>query len=133
MKCRPCNDFTLVHKSMYVNRPLAKTLTASFHLPLLSHPTQKERAIPESCVEYLVQVVQIVGGRGHLDIQPHWVTVLAFPQHKGLMEGCMGLTTDTLLVGRLDGSVAMIDIVDSSSFRRSELQHCSRKDGLSCL
>ena len=48
------------------------------------------------------------------------------------MEGCMGLTTDTLLVGRLDGSVAMIDIVDSSSFRRSELQHCSRKDG-SCF
>ena len=73
--------------------------------------------------------VQLVGGRGHLDVQPHWVTVLAFPQHKGLMEGCMGLTTDTLLVGRLDGSVGMIDIVDSSSFRRSELQHCSRKDG----
>ena len=69
------------------------------------------------------------GGRGHLDVQPHWVTALAFPQHKGLMEGCMGITTDTLLVGRLDGSVAMIDVIDSSSFRRSEIQHCSRTGG----
>ncbi len=39
-----------------------------------------------------------IGGRGHLDIQPHWVTALAFPQHKGPMEGCMGLTTDMLLM-----------------------------------
>ncbi len=74
-----------------------------------------------------------VGGRGHLDIQPHWVTALAFPQHKGPMEGCMGLTTDMLLIGRLDGSVAIIDIIDSSSFRRTELQNCSRKDGMISL
>ena len=74
-------------------------------------------------------IYSYTGGRGYLDIQPHWVTVLAFPQHKGLMEGCLGITTDTLLVGRLDGSVAMIDVIDSSSFRRSELQHCSRNDG----
>lgn len=74
-------------------------------------------------------VCALAGGRGHLDVQPHWVTALCFPLNKGLMDGCMGVSTDTLLVGRLDGSVAVIEIVDTSSFRRSELQHCSRKDG----
>lgn len=64
-----------------------------------------------------------------MDVQPHWVTALAFAQHKGLMEGCLGVSTDTLLVGRLDGSVALIDVVDTSSFRRIELQHCSRTEG----
>ena len=41
----------------------------------------------------------------------------------------MGLTTDRLLVGRLDGSVAYIDIMDNSTFRRQELDHCYRQDG----
>ena len=69
------------------------------------------------------------GGRGHVDIQPHWVTALAWPQNKGLIEGCLGLTVDSLLVGRLDGSVAVIEAIDSSTFCRKELEHCSRSNG----
>lgn len=69
------------------------------------------------------------GGRGHLDVQPHLVTALAWPRHKGVVEGCMGLSTDALLVGRLDGSLAVIEALDYATFRRKELSHCSRQNG----
>lgn len=71
----------------------------------------------------------ISGGRGHLDVHPHWVTALTWPQSKGVFGGCLGLSTDRLLVGRLDGSVAYIDILDSSTYRRQELEQCYRPDG----
>ena len=75
----------------------------------------------------------LVGGRGHLDIQPHWVTALTWPQCKGVFGGCLGLSTDRLLVGRIDGSVAFVDILDSSTYRRQELEHCYRPDGKSVI
>ena len=65
------------------------------------------------------------GGKGHLDIQQQWVTALAWPQSRGI-EGRLGLSMDTLLVGRHDGSLATIDVVDSSTFRCKELAHCYR-------
>lgn len=68
-----------------------------------------------------------------MDVQPHWVTALAWPQHKGVIGGCLGLTTDSLLVGRLDGSLACIDILDTSSFRRQELEQCYRRNGMSII
>jgi len=75
-------------------------------------------------------VCRCVGGQsGHLDVQSHWVTALAWPHSKGLIEGCLGLTIDSLLVGRVDGSVAVIEVFDSSTFCRKELQHCSRTGG----
>jgi len=69
------------------------------------------------------------GQSGHLDVQPHWVTALAWPQSKGLMEGCLGLSVDCLLVGHVDGSIAVVEVFDSSTFCRKELQHCSRAGG----
>lgn len=78
-------------------------------------------------------VYLFLGGRGYLDVQPHWVTALAWPQHKGVIGGCLGLTTDSLLVGRLDGSLACIDILDTSSYRRQELEQCYRRNGMSII
>jgi len=82
-------------------------------------------------VTYLLSVASVYEGgqSGHLDVQPHWVTALAWPQSKGLIEGCLGLTIDSLLIGRVDGSVAVIEVFDSSTFCRKELQHCSRTGG----
>ncbi|XP_052100156.1 probable E3 ubiquitin-protein ligase HERC1 isoform X2 [Mytilus californianus] len=79
-------------------------------------------------MDSLVNIWTTGGGRGYLDVQPHWVTALAWPQHKGVIGGCLGLTTDSLLVGRLDGSLAYIDILDTSSFRRQELEQCYRRN-----
>lgn len=82
------------------------------------------------CELHVSRMYQHVGGQsGHLDVQPHWVTALAWPQSKGLIEGCLGLTVDSLLVGRVDGSVAVIEVFDSSTFCRKELEHCSRAGG----
>lgn len=70
------------------------------------------------------------GGKGYLDIQPHWVTALTWPLSKGMFDGQLGLSTDVLLVGRLDGSLASIQTLDSSSYRRQELEHCYRRNGM---
>jgi hypothetical protein len=64
-----------------------------------------------------------------LDVQLQWVTALAWPRHKGMMEGCLCLTTDILLVGRTDGSLAVIKALDYSTFRREELTYCKRSGG----
>jgi hypothetical protein len=69
------------------------------------------------------------GGHGRLVIQPHRVTALAWPQSKGLVEGCLGLSVDSLLVGRQDGSIGVIEAIDSSTYCHKELRHCSRNGG----
>ncbi|PVD19395.1 hypothetical protein C0Q70_19883 [Pomacea canaliculata] len=77
-------------------------------------------------IDYMINIWTIGGGKGHLDVQPHWVTALAWPLSRCGLEGRLGLCVETLLVGRLDGSLAAIDVIDSSTFRRSELTHCYR-------
>ena len=69
------------------------------------------------------------GGRGHLDIQSQWVSAVAWPEHKGMFEGALGLSTEYLLVGRTDGSLAVVEIIGQSTFRRKELEHCRRSEG----
>ncbi|XP_076465936.1 putative E3 ubiquitin-protein ligase HERC1 isoform X3 [Babylonia areolata] len=76
--------------------------------------------------EFMVNIWAIGGGgKGHLDIQQQYVTALAWPQSRGI-EGRLGLNMDTLLVGRHDGSLATIDVIDVSTFRCKELAHCYR-------
>jgi len=70
------------------------------------------------------------GGHGRLDIQPSRVTALAWPQSKGLVEGCLGLSVDSLLIGRHDGSIGVIEAIDSLTFCRKELRHCGRNGGM---
>ena len=79
---------------------------------------------------YKLILLICVGGRGHLDIQPHYVTALAWPQCKSMFGGQLWLSTDRVLVGRLDGSLAYIDILDTTTFRRQELENCYRTGGM---
>ena len=65
-----------------------------------------------------------------MDIQPHYVTALAWPQCKSMFGGQLWLSTDRVLVGRLDGSLAYIDILDTTTFRRQELENCYRTGGM---
>ena len=74
-------------------------------------------------------VISSPGGRGHLDIQPQLVTALTWPLHKGLLEGRAGTTTDMLVVGRVDGSLGLIEILDHTTFHRVELEQCYRQGG----
>lgn len=68
------------------------------------------------------------GGRGLLDVQPHWVSALAWPSEEAETLWC-GEPKELLLVGRMDGSLGLIEVLDSSSLQRTELEHCYRKDG----
>ncbi|XP_021370838.1 probable E3 ubiquitin-protein ligase HERC1 isoform X1 [Mizuhopecten yessoensis] len=77
-------------------------------------------------MDNLVNVWSTGGCKGILDVQDHWVSALAWPSHKSMVGGCLGMTTDILLVGRLDGSLAVLEILGGSSFNRKELEHCSR-------
>lgn len=61
-------------------------------------------------------------------MQPHWVSALAWPREEAESLWC-GEPRDVLLVGRMDGSLGLIEVLDSSSMQRTELEHCYRKDG----
>lgn len=64
-----------------------------------------------------------------MDVQPHWVSALAWPKEEAESLWC-GEPKDMLLVGRMDGSLGLIEVLDTSSMHRTELEHCYRKDGM---
>ncbi|XP_072409417.1 probable E3 ubiquitin-protein ligase HERC1 isoform X1 [Chiloscyllium punctatum] len=80
-----------------------------------------------AALEKVVNIWQVTGGKGLLDVQPHWVSALAWPE-EGPIASWAGDTLEVLLVGRMDGSLGLIEVVDSSTMHRLELEHCYRKD-----
>uniref|UniRef100_A0AAV2LT25 B30.2/SPRY domain-containing protein n=1 Tax=Knipowitschia caucasica TaxID=637954 RepID=A0AAV2LT25_KNICA len=79
-----------------------------------------------SAMDKLVNIWQVNGGKGLLDVQPHWVSALAWPREEVESLWC-GEPKDLLLVGRMDGTLGLIEVLDSS-MHRTELEHCYRKD-----
>ncbi|KAK1891774.1 putative E3 ubiquitin-protein ligase HERC1 [Dissostichus eleginoides] len=77
-----------------------------------------------SAMDKMVNIWQV---NGHLDVQPHWVSALAWPEEEAESLWC-GEPKDMLLVGRMDGSLGLIEVLDTSSMHRTELEHCYRKD-----
>ncbi|MEQ2204788.1 putative E3 ubiquitin-protein ligase herc1, partial [Xenoophorus captivus] len=82
-----------------------------------------------SAMEKMVNIWQVNGGKGLLDVQPHWVSALAWPEEEVESLRC-GEPKDLLLVGRMDGSLGLIEVLDVTDMHRSELEHCYRKDGM---
>ncbi|RMB94614.1 hypothetical protein DUI87_29429 [Hirundo rustica rustica] len=83
--------------------------------------------------EKVVNIWQVNGGKGLLDLQPHWVSALAWPE-EGPAAAWTGDAPELLLIGRMDGSLALIEVVDISAMHRLELEHCYRKDvSVTCL
>ncbi|XP_029961368.1 LOW QUALITY PROTEIN: probable E3 ubiquitin-protein ligase HERC1 [Salarias fasciatus] len=78
-------------------------------------------------MEKTVNVWQVNGGRGLVDLQPHWVSCLSWPEDEAESLWC-GEPRDVLLVGRMDGSLGLLEVLDSSVLHRTELEHCYRKD-----
>jgi len=69
------------------------------------------------------------GSRTQLERRPSVVTALCFPTDKGFLDGHLGLSMETILVGHLDGSVASIEIIDSTTFNIQPVKGCSRMGG----
>uniref|UniRef100_A0A8D2LRJ6 HECT-type E3 ubiquitin transferase n=1 Tax=Varanus komodoensis TaxID=61221 RepID=A0A8D2LRJ6_VARKO len=84
-------------------------------------------------LEKMVNVWQVNGGKALVDVQPHWVSALTWPE-EGPTATWAGETPELLLVGRMDGSLGLIEVLDVSTMRRVELEHCYRKDvSVTCL
>lgn len=84
-------------------------------------------------LEKMVNIWQVNGGKGLVDIQPHWVSALAWPE-EGPALAWSGESPELLLVGRMDGSLGLIEVVDVSTMHRRELEHCYRKDvSVTCI
>uniref|UniRef100_A0A4X1U0U5 HECT-type E3 ubiquitin transferase n=1 Tax=Sus scrofa TaxID=9823 RepID=A0A4X1U0U5_PIG len=84
-------------------------------------------------LEKMVNIWQVNGGKGLVDIQPHWVSALAWPE-EGPSTAWSGESPELLLVGRMDGSLGLIEVVDVSTMHRRELEHCYRKDvSITCI
>ncbi|KAG8576379.1 hypothetical protein GDO81_009838 [Engystomops pustulosus] len=83
-------------------------------------------------LEKTINIWQLNGGKGLVDVQPHWVSSIAWPEH------CPGGAwpsdlPESLLVGRMDGSLALIEVTDATSMQRLELEHCYRKEAVTCI
>ena len=76
--------------------------------------------------------ISVLDGRCNLDIHPHHITCLMWPVSRGFMENQVGIV-DSLLVGRIDGSLAVVEVFDRNSFTRVEMDQCSRQGGTCTL
>ncbi|XP_043933675.1 probable E3 ubiquitin-protein ligase HERC1 isoform X2 [Protopterus annectens] len=86
-----------------------------------------------AALEKRVNIWLVNGGKGLLDVQPHWVSALAWPE-EGPVASWAGDTLEVLLIGRIDGSLGLIEVVDASTMHRLELEHCYRKDvAVTCI
>ncbi|KAM5242070.1 putative E3 ubiquitin-protein ligase HERC1 isoform 18-T27 [Hipposideros larvatus] len=84
-------------------------------------------------LEKMVNIWQVNGGKALIDIQPHWVSSLAWPE-EGPATAWSGESPELLLVGRMDGSLGLIEVVDVSTMYRRELEHCYRNDvSVTCI
>ena len=82
------------------------------------HNCVHSRDVNDHCV--------VLDGRCNLDIHPHHITCLTWPVSRGLLESQVGIV-DSLLVGRIDGSLAVVEMFDRNSFTRVEMDQCSRQ------
>ncbi|XP_067298543.1 probable E3 ubiquitin-protein ligase HERC1 isoform X4 [Pseudorasbora parva] len=80
-----------------------------------------------AAMEKIVNIWQVNGGKATMDLQPHWVSSLAWPEEEaGSLWG--GEPRELLLVGRMDGTLGLLEVLDDSDMQKTELQHCFRKD-----
>ncbi|XP_020630073.1 probable E3 ubiquitin-protein ligase HERC1 isoform X4 [Orbicella faveolata] len=77
-------------------------------------------------INNLLNIWTVIDGRCNLEIHPHHITCLTWPVSRGFLESEVGIM-DSLLVGRIDGSLAVVEVYDRNSFTRVELQWCSRE------
>lgn len=78
------------------------------------------------CRDVITDHCVVLDGRCNLDIHPHHITCLTWPVSRGLLESQVGIV-DSLLVGRIDGSMAVVEMFDRNSFARVEMDQCSRQ------
>lgn len=82
-------------------------------------------------LDNIINIWEISGQECFIEVSPSIITAMTWPQSKGLAEGLH--KCDSLLLGRADGSIAIIEVSNDGSIRRLELEHCYRKASVTCL
>ncbi|XP_030623810.1 probable E3 ubiquitin-protein ligase HERC1 [Chanos chanos] len=85
----------------------------------------------------VITIWTVNGSKGHTVAQPSWVTVLSWVQTSTPFPSqgasCQPSCPDSLLVGRLDGSLCWLEISEDLQSDCTELTHCQRKETPHCL
>uniref|UniRef100_A0A6Q2XRL6 HECT-type E3 ubiquitin transferase n=1 Tax=Esox lucius TaxID=8010 RepID=A0A6Q2XRL6_ESOLU len=88
----------------------------------------------------IINIWAVIGSRGHVEAQPSWVTALSwvqtscpFPSQGGQGSACNRVQPESLLVGRLDGSLCWLQVTEDLIVESTELTCCHRKESPQCL
>ncbi|XP_073680135.1 probable E3 ubiquitin-protein ligase HERC1 [Garra rufa] len=85
----------------------------------------------------LINIWIVNGTQAHIEAQSSWVTALSWVQTSTpflSQEACSQVSPpESLLVGRLDGSLCWLEVTDDLRVERTELTHCYRKEAPQCL
>ncbi|KAL1253293.1 hypothetical protein QQF64_017986 [Cirrhinus molitorella] len=85
----------------------------------------------------LINIWSVNGTQAHIEAQSSWVTALSWVQTSTpflSQEACSQVSPpESLLVGRLDGSLCWLEVTDDLRVERTELTHCYRKESPQCL
>ncbi|XP_052393189.1 probable E3 ubiquitin-protein ligase HERC1 isoform X2 [Carassius gibelio] len=85
----------------------------------------------------LLNIWNVNGTQAHMEAQSSWVTALSWVQTSTpflSQEACSQVSPpESLLVGRLDGSLCWLEVTDDLWVERTELTHCYRKEAPQCL
>ncbi|KAJ8338960.1 hypothetical protein SKAU_G00357460 [Synaphobranchus kaupii] len=85
----------------------------------------------------LINIWSVSGSLSHVKSQPSWVTALSWVQKSSpcTRQGAAGQasTAESLLVGRLDGSLCWLEVTDALQVESTELTHCQRKESPQCI
>ncbi|XP_067933208.1 probable E3 ubiquitin-protein ligase HERC1 [Watersipora subatra] len=83
-------------------------------------------------VDNIINIWILAGNRTHVKIRPSVVSAMCFPMDKGFMDGHLGLSMESILVGHVDGSVCCMEILDSTTINIQEIGIVSRQNVSVC-
>ncbi|XP_036385733.1 probable E3 ubiquitin-protein ligase HERC1 isoform X2 [Megalops cyprinoides] len=85
----------------------------------------------------LINIWTVNGSQSHVETQPSWVTALTWVQTSTPCtdpgSAGQGKTAESLLVGRLDGSLCWLEVRETFEVESTELSHCQRKESPQCI
>ncbi|XP_035245722.1 probable E3 ubiquitin-protein ligase HERC1 isoform X2 [Anguilla anguilla] len=85
----------------------------------------------------LINIWSVSASLSHMESQPSWVTALSWVQKSSpcTRQGAASQAspTESLLVGRLDGSLCWLEVTEALHVETTELTHCQRKESPQCI
>ncbi|XP_031681979.1 probable E3 ubiquitin-protein ligase HERC1 isoform X1 [Oncorhynchus kisutch] len=86
----------------------------------------------------IINIWTVNGAQGHVEAQPSWVTALSWVQTSSPFPTQGGIAgkdaqPESLLVGRLDGSLCRLQVTEDFSIESTELTRCHRKESPQCV